>query len=177
MQSHCSLTETLWKSCQEELFLSQQKPNVPILLTSECLKKNLALSNCSIIDEWKPFLCFLMLSSSPNNVCPYCCQGPRVQISLKWPDHVEDFSQLLSAIRDLQHPNRLLLKSKANIMGWPGSQNKRGKKNTDWTHSVEFSMEVRAPGTLEFAGRMWRAEIILHRTISNCLKEAESKFF
>lgn len=62
-------------------------------------------------------------------------------------------------------------------MVWPGSQDQRGKKNTDWTRSVEFSMEVRAPGTLGFAGRTRKAEIILHKTISNCLKEAESNFF
>lgn len=110
-------------------------------------------------------------------VRPYSCQGPCVQISLNWPDHGKDFSQLLIAIRALQHPNRLLMKPEANIMVWPGSQNKRGKKNTDWGRSVEFSVELRAPGTLGFAGRTWRAEIILHKTISNCLKGAESKVF
>lgn len=164
------------KISSEELFLPQQNPNVPILLTSGCLKRNLALLNCSIIDEWKPFF-VLSDAFKEHNVCPYSYQGSCVQINLNWPDHGKDFFQLLTAIRALQHPNRLLLKSKANIMAWPGSQNKRGKKNTDWAHSVEFSMELGAPGNLGFAGRTRRAEIILHKTISNCLKEAESKCF
>lgn len=45
-------------------------------------------------------------------------------------------AQLLTAIRALQHPNKLLSKLKVNIMAMPGSQNKRGEKNTDWACSV-----------------------------------------